>query len=631
MSEIQVTFQKLREAGPYVQKWLEEGAKLGPVMADIVVQIAKFMSVFSESGNVLVFFSTIRNVVKGLADIMQNKFISTIVGVITQISAFGLAFKTVVALFKFFVGKIIIGGLMAITFQFNLMKATMLGVRAGAIGLGAALKLMAPPVIMAISLIVMAFIEIKEAAKRARQEAMGSLDDLNAKARSTAYDGMDLLTTSFGDLKGSIDTMNLSDQSENFGHLRIEIDQITDSSTNFKTALALLTTQSGQSVKGLDKVFRSVDEGTEDTELVAEAFANVGSSLAELARTSLPMATKKFQDIARAQQLSKEEQMALLLSMPELNIAMGQGEGYADAVATQLYGVGGAAKAAKERIQGLKDEIFNFGSVTLDTRAAQREFERAIDDVTKSVIENGKGLDITTEAGRNNSAALDSLVTSGKDFANSMFEQNGNAAELQTNMENLRTKVKNAAIEMGVGKTAAEKLADQLVGSKYELNIKIKAITKEQVTTATAELKKIVTDAGKAGFRVTAADLARLYPELVAVAGAGAKTNKRYGGYINAFSAGVPRFAPGGPVFGSGTGTSDSIPAMLSNGEFVVNANATAKNRSLLETINSGNQSVSGGNNISIVVNPGPGMDVKELASEVSRRLAFTMRKGAAV
>jgi tape measure domain-containing protein len=47
-----------------------------------------------------------------------------------------------------------------------------------------------------------------------------------------------------------------------------------------------------------------------------------------------------------------------------------------------------------------------------------------------------------------------------------------------------------------------------------------------------------------------------------------------------------PMFANGGPVYGAGTGVSDSIPAMLSNGEFVINAQATRRNRALLEMIN---------------------------------------------
>jgi lambda family phage tail tape measure protein len=57
-----------------------------------------------------------------------------------------------------------------------------------------------------------------------------------------------------------------------------------------------------------------------------------------------------------------------------------------------------------------------------------------------------------------------------------------------------------------------------------------------------------------------------------------------------AFSTGgsVGHYASGGSISGSGTGTSDSIPAMLSNGEFVVNAAAANQHRSLLESINSG-------------------------------------------
>jgi hypothetical protein len=46
--------------------------------------------------------------------------------------------------------------------------------------------------------------------------------------------------------------------------------------------------------------------------------------------------------------------------------------------------------------------------------------------------------------------------------------------------------------------------------------------------------------------------------------------------------------ADGGIISGPGTGRSDSIPARVSNGEFIVNADATSKHRALLESINSG-------------------------------------------
>lgn len=48
----------------------------------------------------------------------------------------------------------------------------------------------------------------------------------------------------------------------------------------------------------------------------------------------------------------------------------------------------------------------------------------------------------------------------------------------------------------------------------------------------------------------------------------------------------APKFAAGGLVSGAGTGTSDSVPAMLSNGESVINARSTSMFAPLLSSIN---------------------------------------------
>jgi TP901 family phage tail tape measure protein len=59
-----------------------------------------------------------------------------------------------------------------------------------------------------------------------------------------------------------------------------------------------------------------------------------------------------------------------------------------------------------------------------------------------------------------------------------------------------------------------------------------------------------------------------------------------------AFGFGVKR-AEGGPVWGAGTATSDSIPAMLSNGEYVIKASSVARNGvSALDDLNEGRASV---------------------------------------
>ena len=113
--------------------------------------------------------------------------------------------------------------------------------------------------------------------------------------------------------------------------------------------------------------------------------------------------------------------------------------------------------------------------------------------------------------------------------------------------------------------------------------------------------------------------------------------------YLKA-TGGIVEAAVGGLIRGPGTGTSDSIPAMLSDGEYVINAKATSMFRPLLDAINYGKSlpastptgavnakegSTSSPQNINITVNPSAGMNERELAKLVSKEIAYSMRKGA--
>ena len=60
------------------------------------------------------------------------------------------------------------------------------------------------------------------------------------------------------------------------------------------------------------------------------------------------------------------------------------------------------------------------------------------------------------------------------------------------------------------------------------------------------------------------------------------------GGLFGLKDGGPVKMASGGRVSGPGGPRSDKVPAMLSNGEFVVNAAAASRNPGLLEAINSG-------------------------------------------
>lgn len=131
---------------------------------------------------------------------------------------------------------------------------------------------------------------------------------------------------------------------------------------------------------------------------------------------------------------------------------------------------------------------------------------------------------------------------------------------------------------------------------KTMLTTYLDAIEKQMTTTYVAILANSIRDGGWAGVASAAAKLA-----LIKAAFAAAK-------------AAVKGFSTGGYVQGSGTGTSDSIPARLSNGESVMTAKATSMFSPILSAFNQ----LGGG--VPIVVNNGGsniGMDM--LAAAVAR------------
>lgn len=108
------------------------------------------------------------------------------------------------------------------------------------------------------------------------------------------------------------------------------------------------------------------------------------------------------------------------------------------------------------------------------------------------------------------------------------------------------------------------------------------------------------------GFQIAAAKTARdqAIAEAQAAAGGGGSTDVRR------------QFADGGFVSGPGTGRSDSIPARLSNGEFVVNAASTAQFLPLLQQINNTPRNFADGG----LATSGP--DLTQILARIEQRLA---------
>ena len=218
---------------------------------------------------------------------------------------------------------------------------------------------------------------------------------------------------------------------------------------------------------------------------------------------------------------------------------------------------GGVATAYDETTGAVIEQVDALGAlitaqseasgVVMSERDAQRGLQAAIDDATASLEANGLTLDITTEKGRANQSALDGIASSGWSLIESMRANGSSQADIQAQMGSTREAFLLAADAMGMGADEAKILADQLG--------LIPANVVSQVTVDTENAQAAI----NAFLRNNA--------------------NKRINIAVGPGGQGgqVPGAATGGYITGPGSGTSDSIPARLSNGEYVIKASSVRK------------------------------------------------------
>lgn len=132
-----------------------------------------------------------------------------------------------------------------------------------------------------------------------------------------------------------------------------------------------------------------------------------------------------------------------------------------------------AASAAKDQDE-LNKSLTDYANTLLGLRGDQRSFEEAIDAASASVKTNGKTLDITTEKGRANQAALDGIASAGLKLA----EQTPKGANAQKHFADTiattRARLIAAAEKMGQTKKQANQLATAILGVPSSKNIRIK-------------------------------------------------------------------------------------------------------------------------------------------------------------
>ena len=219
-----------------------------------------------------------------------------------------------------------------------------------------------------------------------------------------------------------------------------------------------------------------------------------------------------------------------------------------------LQGIEEATEDAEDAFEQLNDQLNTFFGF-LDKRDAARGFQDSIDELRRSLKENGKSFDTNTEAGRKNEEALDGVF----DSALKVAEGQATAAEKVKTMED-------------AARTAAAQL------DKTNMSDAAKARLLQPFDDAIAKFREATTQVDNLKREM------ELIPRNINI---NVNVNRVIGTAKQALYE-----ADGGPIAGLGFGTrrgSDTVPAMLTPGEFVISRPMVQRfGRSFFSQLNAG-------------------------------------------
>lgn len=131
-------------------------------------------------------------------------------------------------------------------------------------------------------------------------------------------------------------------------------------------------------------------------------------------------------------------------------------------LAGELSETGDAAQVAADKLGELQEAADKLSAAQLDANAAQRAYQAAIDDAAASVAQHGATLDINTEAGRANQAALDGIAQAAITNTAAMHANEASIGELAIAQKEARAQIIAAGIAMGMSEDQAAAYADSI-------------------------------------------------------------------------------------------------------------------------------------------------------------------------
>lgn len=652
---IKAFWDALDEGSYAFERLINNFVETAPKFGQMIKLATEIMEVFSDTGQVDAFFGVINTALTGVKDLMVGlRPIIDIIGpILATVSAITLLAAGVSKLGLIF-GAMAAKGATAIGTVIALLSGqiTMTAAAEGAtVGLRAAITgLMTTNPLGWIALVVAGIAAVAVAIAGVRGEAV----ERATKGVTEAFDTGTLSLEKFGDTIRTVSGPGF--------------DYMADSTENLKASVKDLG-------KAQESFWGALTQSSMATTNLADSFGAVGRSLASIATTNLPKAQAGFQGMKKELGLNNEEMIIALDEMDEFKDALVD---QADQLGINVYDLEGNIDKHK-----LLEFALGKGEIAARNHAAaQAEISKKLEAQRQEIIKNQSQWETTSLKISGWDSAIKDAMEEGEfsleKALSNMETAIDDSTELQKDMLVLKQRgLSDAALNMiketgeqapalveallgaseaefkkfdDMAKQAALQLSDTFSEAKMDLinswaDGKITDTTFDalydglEAATSPAELKEIrdkIAAAVEKPFTMSAdINLSEAKRTLEAFQRSGLNIT----GYVNAVDRGYTGRAfgaTGGYVSGPGTGTSDSVPAMLSNGEYVINAKSTSKYRNLLARINAeGNKFATGGlvsgnsgAGISITVNPSPGMDEKQLAAAVSRELAFQIRKG---
>ena len=366
-----------------------------------------------------------------------------------------------------------------------------------------------------------------------------------ARARAESYaDALRLTGRAAEEEARRIVAANLASK-ESF--LWMESDSAADAAEKLGLDLNLVADAAEGNAAAFEKLREQMNFGEVGTDEFNSKLEELGLSLTDVQRLS----TTVTQAVERESSARTEGAKIVEQTTEVTEESADAAQTAADAYMKQA----GAVDELADGLTALIDKISEANGVAVDAITANANYLSALDGLAAQVEKNGTSLDEATVAGSANAAAMGDIAEKARDAAAAQFEQDlatmsadDAARKYAETLASQKQAFIDSAIAAGYNEDQVRGLADRIFQMPDAKTVQM------LVESAAAQ---------QALDRFILSNDGRTITLKTAVAGTRATVSN---------DGGPGGFSRGGPVRGPGTGTSDSIDARLSNGEYVLTA-----------------------------------------------------------